>query len=185
MPDYNELIDRYYAPGTRRREILVKHSRRVADKALEISRSLGLDLDETTVEAAAMLHDIGIVATDAPGIDCHGTEPYLRHGIIGARMIREAGFPEEIARVAERHTGAGISPEDIVAMNLPLPPGDYMPHTLLERLVCYADKFFSKSGDMKEKPLERVRLSMAKHSPETVTRFEALHKEFGAGHKAL
>ena len=75
MPDYNELIDRYYAPGTRRREILVKHSRQVADKALKISRSLGLDLDESTVEAAAMLHDIGIVATDAPGIDCHGTEP--------------------------------------------------------------------------------------------------------------
>lgn len=185
MPDYNELIDRYYAPGTRRREILVKHSRQVADKALKISRSLGLDLDETTVEAAAMLHDIGIVATDATGIDCHGTEPYLRHGVIGARMIREAGFPEEIARVAERHTGAGISAEDIVAMNLPLPPGDYMPRTLLERLICYADKFFSKSGDMKEKPLERVRLSMAKHSSETVTRFEALHKEFGAGHKAL
>ena len=100
-------------------------------------------------------------------------------------MIREAGFPEEIARVAERHTGAGISADDIKAMNLPLPPGDYMPRTLLERLVCYADKFFSKSGDMKEKPLERVRLSMAKHSPETVKRFEALHKEFGAGHKAL
>ena len=112
MPDYNELIDRYYAPGTRRREILVKHSRQVADKALEISRSLGLDLDETTVEAAAMLHDIGIVATDAPGIDCHGTEPYLRHGIIGARMIREAGFPEEIARVADRHTG-GVAGDDI------------------------------------------------------------------------
>ena len=185
MPDYNELMDRYYAPGTRRREILVKHSRQVADKALEISRNLGLDLDESTVEVAAMLHDIGIVGTDAPGIDCHGTEPYLRHGTIGAGMIREAGFPEEIARVAERHTGAGISTDDIVRLKLPLPQGDYMPHTLLERLVCYADKFFSKSGDMKEKTLERVRLSMAKHSPETVVRFEELHKEFGAGHKAL
>ena len=185
MPDYNELIDRYYPRGMRLREILVRHSRQVADKALEIARSLNLDLPEQEIEAAAMLHDIGIVATDAAGIDCHGSEPYLRHGIIGARMLREAGFPEEIARVAERHTGAGISADDITALNLPLPPGDYMPETLLERLVCYADKFFSKNGDMKEKSLERVRISMAKHSPETVTRFEALHREFGAGHHTL
>lgn len=185
ITEAQKLIDRYYPEGSVLRDIYLRHCRSVADLALDINRTKALGLDPGIIETAAMLHDLGIFMTDADGILCHGTQPYIRHGIIGARLIRENGLPEIYARVAERHTGAGISTEDIVAMNLPLPPGDYMPHTLLERLVCYADKFFSKSGDMKEKPLERVRLSMAKHSPETVTRFEALHKEFGAGHKAL
>jgi uncharacterized protein len=63
-------------------------------------------------------------------------------------------------------------------MNLPLPVGDYTPQTLLERLICYADKFYSKSGDMQQKSLERVRKSLSKFSEETVLRFEALHREF-------
>ena len=125
-----------------------------------------------------MLHDIGIHLTNAPGIDCHGKEAYLRHGILGAALLRTEGAPEWAARVAERHTGAGISVDDIRALHLPLPERDLMPETLLERLVCYADKFFSKSGDMQEKSLDRVRASMLKHSPETLTRFEALHREF-------
>ena len=125
-----------------------------------------------------MLHDIGIVMTDAPSIDCHGVLPYICHGIAGADMLRKEGYPEEVARVAERHTGAGISDEDIKELDLPLPQGNYMPETLLERLVCYADKFYSKSGEMKEKSLEKVRDSMSRHSSATLARFEKLHQEF-------
>ena len=53
-----------------------------------------------------------------------------------------------------------------------------MPETLLERLVCYADKFYSKSGDMQRKSLERVRQSMSRHGGDTAARFEQLHREF-------
>lgn len=160
------------------REILLRHSRSVCEKALEIKRSLGLELSEENIIVAGMLHDIGVIKTNAPGIDCYGSSPYLMHGIEGARMIIEAGIDPIFADVAKKHTGAGITNDDIVKYSLPLPPGDYMPVTLLERLICYADKFFSKSGDMKEKSLKRVRLSMLKHSPETAERFEILHKEF-------
>lgn len=156
----------------------MRHSRSVADKALDINRRKQLGLDDKEIETAAMLHDIGVILTDAAGIDCRGTEPYLRHGILGANIIRNAGIDEKYARVAERHTGAGISAQDIVKYSLPLPSGDYMPETLLEKLICYADKFYSKSGDMKEKSLDRVRLSMSRHSPETLARFEELHKLF-------
>lgn len=139
-----------------------------------------LGLDEQMVEEAAMLHDIGIFLTDAPGIHCHGTEPYLRHGILGADLLRAEGAPEWAARVAERHTGAGITQEDIAELDLPLPADRVlMPETQLERLVCYADKFYSKSGDMQRKTLERVRTSMARHSASTADRFERLHREFG------
>lgn len=179
VTDWQRIIDKYYPEGTRLRDILIRHSRQVADKALDIMRRKHLDLDPAEVEAAAMLHDIGIFLTDADGIDCHGTEHYLRHGYLGARLLRHEGVDETIASVAERHTGAGITADDIRQMGLPLPEGDYMPRTLLERLVCYADKFYSKSGDMSAKSLERVRQSMLRHSPATLERFEALHREFG------
>ena len=120
-----------------------------------------------------------IIATDAPGIGCHGTVHYLRHGVEGARILRADGMPEWLARVAERHTGAGITAHDIAVQNLPMEPGDYLPETLLEKLICYADKFYSKSGDMKRKPIERVRASLSRFGSGSATRFEALVDLFG------
>lgn len=177
---WQKIIDSIYPADRKVSGILLSHSRAVADMALDIVRRKNLPLDPETVENAAMLHDVGIIATDAPGIDCHGTAPYLAHGAIGADMLRAAGAPEIYARVAERHTGAGLTAEEIAARQLPMPPGrDYMPHSLLERLVCYADCFFSKSGDMKRKSLERVEASMASFGPAVLARFQALHREFG------
>ncbi|MBD5214749.1 MAG: HD domain-containing protein [Bacteroidales bacterium] len=176
--DYQKIIDKYYPAGTPLRDIYIRHCRSVADLALEIADRKSLLLDKADIEAAAMLHDIGIFLTDAPGIHCHGTEPYICHGLLGAALLRAEGVDEAIAAVARRHTGAGINAEDIAELSLPLPPGDYMPETLLERLVCYADKFYSKSGDMQRKPLEKVRASMARHSSATLERFENLHREF-------
>lgn len=178
--DYQRIIDKYYESGSPLREILINHSRQVADMALAINKAAGLGLDPQQVEAAAMLHDIGIFLTNAPGIKCFGTEHYIRHGILGASLLRSDQAPEWAARVAERHTGAGLTAADIKAENLPLPPVDLMPETLLEKLICYADKFFSKSGDMKEKPLEAVRKSMLRHGAATADRFEALHRQFAA-----
>lgn len=154
------------------------HCEAVAQLALEIAEAKSLPLEREVIREAAMLHDIGIFLTDATDIDCHGTEPYIMHGVLGGEVIRREGLGEEYARVAERHTGAGITPEDIERQSLPLPPGDYMPVTLLERLVCYADKFYSKSGDMQRKSLKRVIASMERISPSTLARFMTLHAEF-------
>jgi uncharacterized protein len=179
MVDYNSIINKYYEPGSELYNILTRHSNSVAELALKIADAHALPLDRDEIRAGAMLHDIGIVRTDAPGIHCHGTEKYIKHGTIGAAMLRAEGLPEWVARIAERHTGAGLTAADIRAMNLPLPTDvDLVPETQLEKLICYADKFYSKSGDMQQKSLERVRLSMSKFSPETLARFEALHREF-------
>lgn len=175
---YQELIDKHYPPGTTRRVIYLRHCSQVAALAAEIADRKKLPLAAEDIHAAAMLHDVGIVMTDAPDIDCHGAAHYLLHGLLGARMIRESGLSESWARVAERHTGAGITNEEIDEQGLPLPHGDYMPETLLERLVCYADKFYSKSGSMERKPLGRVIASMERISPATLARFLALHQEF-------
>ena len=75
--NYNQIIDKYYPAGTRLRDIYMRHCRQVADKALTIAHGKRLPLPDPDIEAAAMLHDIGIFLTDAPGIDCHGSEPYI------------------------------------------------------------------------------------------------------------
>lgn len=177
--DYQRIIDKYYPAGTDLRDIYLRHCRSVANEALAINSRRALGLEPDKVEAAAMLHDIGIFATDAPGIECRGTEPYIRHGIIGRDLLLSEDVDPEIAEVASRHTGAGLTAEEIVAARLPLPPVDLCPHSLLERLICYADKFYSKSGDMKRKPLDRVRSSMGRFGEESLTRFDILHQLFG------
>lgn len=173
-----KIIDKYYPEGSVLRDIYLRHCRSVADLALAINEKKRLGLDPEIVETAAMLHDIGIFMTDAGGIRCFGEDPYICHGIDGAGLLRENGMPEIYARVAERHTGAGITADDVVAMKLPLPVRDYMPETLLERLICYADKFYSKTRLDSAKPLEAVRTSMLRHSQATLERFDKLHKEF-------
>ena len=103
--DYQKIIDKYYPEDDDLRRLLIIHSRQVADRCLLIAKKHPeLKLDSEFLEEAAMLHDIGIRECDAPGIHCHGTEPYIRHGIIGGRMLREDGWIRH-ARVCERHTG--------------------------------------------------------------------------------
>ena len=61
MTEQLQIINKYYDDHTLR-DILLRHSRAVADKALEIVRNHPeLHADERFVEEAAMLHDIGIV----------------------------------------------------------------------------------------------------------------------------
>ena len=81
---------------------------------------------------------------------------------------------EGFALICERHTGSGLTVEDIISQKLPLPEQDFLPQTPEEKMVCLADKFFSKSGDMEEKSFEKVRRSMAKFGEESLKRFDGL-----------
>ena len=183
MLDCLSIIQRYYTPGNDDYRVLVHHSRQVADLAVALGlRQVehGTPVDVEFVEEAAMLHDIGMCRTDAPGIHCHGTEPYILHGIIGKRMLESIGLYRH-ARVCERHTGAGITAEEIVAQHLPIAPArDLLPESVEEKLVCYADKFFSKSRlDEPRKTLEQARRSLAKFGESTLQRFNDMVALFG------
>ncbi len=172
MVDWKKIIDKYYAENEALRNILCVHSQHVADKALNIAAiHPELNIDVEFVKEAAMLHDIGIIKTNAPGIECFGTEPYILHGLLGGKILREEGLPHH-ARVCERHTGAGLTESDIVVQNLPLPHRDFLPKTLEEKLICYADKFFSKTHPDKEKSLDKVEKSIAKFGPNGLARFK-------------
>lgn len=178
MTDWKKNIDKYYSGDGDLRTILIIHSQSVARKALQIvSLHPELNLDREFIEEAAMLHDIGIIKTDAPGIKCFGTEPYICHGILGAEMLRQEGLPRH-ARVCERHTGAGLSLNEIVSQNLPLPHQDFLPETLEEQVICYADKFFSKTHLDREKSVEKAEKSIAKFGEEGLARFKQWEKMF-------
>lgn len=161
------------------RHILVTHSESVARRALQIAfRHPELNIDTDFVREAAMLHDVGIIRVDAPSIECHGTEPYIRHGVCGAELLRSEGIDERYARICERHTGAGLTLDDIVSQNLPLPHHDLQPETIEEKLICYADKFYSKSHLSREKTIEQAEKSLAKFGGETLARFRAMKDIF-------
>lgn len=181
LTDYQKIIDKYYPAGDGLRDIYMCHCRQVADMALSLVDRYSLSLDRHDIEGAAMLHDIGIFATDAPSIRCFGNQPYIRHGLIGGELLRKEGAPESWIRVAERHTGAGLTVDDIILQNLPLPHIDLCPETLLEKLVCYSDKFFSKSGSMREKSREDVIKGISKFGNDSLRRFIDIEKEICGG----
>ena len=85
---------------------------------------------------------------------------------------------EPYARVCERHTGAGLTADDIIRQQLPLPHMDLLPETLEEKLICYADKFYSKTRLEKEKSFEQALASMRKFGTDSETRFLNLHELF-------
>ena len=176
--DYNKIIEKYYTPGTDLYNIFMRHSRDVTRRALQIvDAHPELGANRQFVEEAAMLHDIGIVRCDAPGICCHGTEPYLRHGMIGAAMMREEGYDRH-ARVCERHTGAGLSAREIEQQNLPLPHRDFLPETIEEKIICYADKFYSKSHPERERTVAQTAVSLEKFGHDGVAKFMAWAERF-------
>ncbi len=180
--DYLSVIDKYYPEDNELRRLLITHSRQVAERCLRIaSKHPELHLDTQFLEEAAMLHDIGIVECDAPGIQCFGTQPYICHGIIGGRMLRQMGL-ERHAQVCERHTGTGITREQIVSQRLPLPiDGLYEPQTLEEQVVCYADKFYSKSHPDRERTVQQAADSLRRFGDDCYTRFLSWAQRFGTG----
>ena len=151
--------------------LVTKRAVRICDLHPELS------LDRQFIIEAAMLHDIGIFKCDAPGIYCFGSEPYLIHGRIGAELLRAEGFPKH-ARVCERHTGAGITKEEIITLYLPLPHEDFLPETMEEKVICYADKFYSKTHPEVEKTIEQAERSLKRFGEDGVERFKLWEKLF-------
>ncbi len=181
MIDTISIINRFYEPESDLYCLLVKHSTQVANLAKQLAQRLidnHTPVDIDFVVEAAMLHDIGIIHTNAPSIYCNGTEPYICHGVLGRQMLDELGLFRH-ALVCERHTGTGLSLKEIEEQHLPLPHRDLLPLSIEEKLVCYADKFYSKSHVGPARPLEITRSKLLKFGGNTVARFDEMAAHFG------
>ena len=157
LPDHSECLKILEETGIS--EGVITHSLAVTRAAETIAhRILELGKGEPILKiivAGAMLHDIGRSRT-------HG----VQHGFIGGTILKELGIDARVVRIAERHVGAGIPREE--AKLLGLPPQDFVPETLEERIVCYADKLAFGSE--------------IKSCDETIRAFE---RELGAEHLAV
>lgn len=167
-----EIILNYYKPGTRLHDIYISHVTDVTQKALLVAqRHPELAIDVRFLEEASLLHDIGIFKTRAPHIACEGSLPYICHGYLGRELLAQEGFPKH-GMVCERHTGTGLSLETIIQKKLPVPHRDMRPQSLEEKIICFADKFYSKSQLGREKPLKKIRESLRSHGTHQVEIFD-------------
>jgi uncharacterized protein (TIGR00295 family) len=158
IPDPDRCIELLRESGCS--EEVINHCKAIRDLAVRIAKKANANIE--LVEAGALLHDIGRSKT-------HG----IRHGIKGAKIAREIGLPESIVNIIERHLGAGIPKED--AVQLGLPPKDYIPLTLEEKIVAHADNLIDNE---KKHPIEKeIKKAEKKGLNQLAKRLINLHNE--------
>lgn len=179
-PLNDETIAEFYPQEPGLRQLLLTHSVCVAKKALEIADHYASEnpdkiIDRDFIAKASLLHDIGIQNCDAPDIYCFGQLPYICHGVEGSRMLAEKGLIR-YAFVCERHTGSGLTAEEIEEEALPIPARDMLPVSIEEKIICLADKFFSKNPASltREKSIDEVRKSISKFGDAPMQRLNDL-----------
>lgn len=109
-------------------ENVIDHCICVSEKALSMATRLRgrIPVDMRLIEIGGLLHDIGRSMTHS-----------IDHGVVGARILKEQGVCLPLQLICERHVCAGIPKR--VAEKIGLPPRDYIPLTMEEKLVCHAD----------------------------------------------
>ena len=185
-----KIIENYYNKGTAIYDLLLTHSTQVTEKALEICKKQKelnvnnelkhkeLVVDNEFIQEAAMLHDIGIIKCHAPKIHCNGKHKYIEHGYLGAEILRREGLKKH-ALVCERHTGTGLSKETIIKQKFNIPHRDMFPESIEEQIICYADKFYSKSNPKKTHSKNEIIAELSRFGADNVATFEKWHKQFG------
>lgn len=178
MIDAIKIIEKYYIKGTALYKLLLQHSIQIRNKALEvIEKHPELEVDVEFIKEAAMLHDIGIIKCNAPKIHCNGSHNYIEHGYLGAEMLRAEGL-ERHALVCERHTGTGLTKKTIIEQNFPIPQREMLPISLEEQIICYADKFYSKSRPKDAHTVEAILKDLSRFGDEQVITFKNWHERF-------
>lgn len=147
----------------RSNERIVSHCRRCAEISrflLERAKKQGHEVDEEAALAGAMLHDLGRSRTQL-----------VDHGYVGAALLEKEGVDAVVVEIVRRHVGAGISEKEASALGFP--PGDYVPKTAEQKIVCFADKMLD--GD-KARPFVEEEKRFIKKGHD-VERLRALKKD--------
>ena len=103
---------------------VINHCIAVEELALKIAKRCGAN--EELVSRGALLHDVG-----------RGVTHDIWHMVRSVEILKRLGIDELVVLIAQRHVGAGLTPED--AEKLGLPSGQYVPESLEEKVVAHAD----------------------------------------------
>ncbi len=144
---------------------VMNHCEAVAELAVEIGeicKKRGLKVDLDLIEAGALLHDIGRSNTHS-----------VHHAVVGAEIAKTYSMPDQVLAIIKRHVGGGITPQE--ARRLGWPKDVYVPQTLEEKIVSYADKLIEGSRRV---PIEKTIENFAQElPPSAVERVRRLHEE--------
>ena len=144
---------------------VVSHCLAVADLAVETARKFeakGIKINIELVLAGALLHDLG-----------RSKNHTVDHALVGAQIAQSVGLPESVINIIKRHVGAGITAEE--AKYLGWPKDSYIPQTLEEKVVSYADKLIDQSKIIPiETEIERLENENKREAAERVRK---LHEE--------
>ncbi len=145
---------------------VIRHCTSVARIALEIVEKANLEknIDHNLIEIGALLHDLGRSQTAT-----------VKHGVLGAEMAKKLDLDEALVSIIAHHVGAGIPSEE--AEVLGLPPHDYLPITLEEKIVCYADKLVMGNRKMSYEEAKQQMVKELGPTHPAVERLEKLHRE--------
>ena len=159
IPNDQECVQYLLDEGCKMRVIV--HCCTVRAVAEEIASRIDF-VDRDLVVAGALLHDIG-----------RAVDHSIMHAYIGSGMVSNLGLPKELVDIVRKHTGAGLDEVDVVELGLP--PADYMPRTLEEKIVAHADNLVSDNRVVTHE--HSVNKLMAKGAFRGAERIELLHME--------
>ena len=129
----------------------INHSVKVADLALQISDLMindGLKVEKAVVEKGALLHDIGYLQcrgelVEIPEWRIKIPSDDINHPVLGAMIVKEWGFSDEVAECVLRHNIGQFTVEECILLKIsPVPEKDCTPITCEEKVVAYADHLF-------------------------------------------
>jgi uncharacterized protein len=167
-----------HAPTAEALQSVYTHCVIVCGIAEQLHVRSGQGGDLALARAGCLLHDVGVYRLyDRFGVLDHAL--YIRHGILGQELLAEEGLPAAICRFAAHHTGVGLSREDVLRQELPLPPRDYLAQTPEESLVMYADKFHSKSTPPTLLTGDAYEARVGRFGADKVAAFQAMRARFG------
>lgn len=149
---------------------VIDHCKAVAELATAIADACnrkGMKVDIDLVRIGALLHDIGRSKT-------HN----VNHGIVGAQIAKDANLPEAVVSIIENHVGSGITKRE--AQSLGFPAKSYVPRSMEERIVAYADKLIEGKRQVSiDVAVERFRRDK-QISEDSVERLKQWHEELSA-----
>ena len=165
---------------------VLAHSKAVQKAALEIANEVlanGIECDIKFIKVACLVHDIGRFkcAAVSHGGTNEGEFASLRHGVVGAEILKEEGWPEKFQRVCETHIGIGIRKKEIVEKKLPLPAKNYIPETTEEKVIAYVDNRANNDQIRDEQyVIDRYKKELGEEYAKKVIAFhEEIHKLIG------
>jgi len=154
LPTEDEAINLLRKVGCSKN--VINHCIAVSKLATDLAKKLvekGIKVDLQLVKVGALLHDIGRARTHT-----------VDHVIVGSEIAKSLRLPKSVISIIERHVGGGITDEE--AEKLGWPKGVYMPQTLEEKLVCYADKLIDGNKVVTiERTIEEFSLKIGRDHP--------------------